>query len=170
MSTTGPSSRIWKQEDSWGKHFTLTTLGGSIASLQLASGFGTRAEAVHGNHHWSFKRTGFWRPKVTVRIAGREEDIALFTPQWMYAGHLVVQQQRHYAWKHIHLFSFGYQWETFDGTPLVSFPNETFTFSLTSRVEMTDAGSRSPDLPLLETLGWYLMILMARDGAVVVGS
>lgn len=40
---------------------------------------GTLAAADRGAYYWTFKREGFWHLRVTVRVAGSETDLALFT-------------------------------------------------------------------------------------------
>ena len=36
--------------------------------------------------HWTFKRTGFFNPRITVRLNGHDTDLALFKPQWTGGG------------------------------------------------------------------------------------
>lgn len=148
MTTAGPSNRIWKQDDTWGKQFALVTDAGQVASLQFDSALGSRATASFGPHSWTFKRSGFWRPKVTIRLSGSELEYATFTPHWMYAGHLVIEQSRHYNWKHTSFFGFSFHWETIDGTELVRLPNRGLVFEKKSEVVISDAGSQLTDLPL----------------------
>ncbi|MDQ2944198.1 MAG: hypothetical protein M3R21_11095, partial [Candidatus Dormibacteraeota bacterium] len=37
---------------------------------------------------WTFKREGFWHPRITVRVAGSDDNVATFQPGWAGGGAL----------------------------------------------------------------------------------
>jgi len=47
-----------------------------VATLRFQRG--SLADAEAEGHHWTFKRQGFWQPRVTVRLAGSDADVAVF--------------------------------------------------------------------------------------------
>ncbi len=114
---------------------------------------------------WTFKREGFWHPRITVRLVGSDDNVALFSPNWGGGGTLdiVGRQQLRFGsanfWRS--------QWDWFDAAdkPLVHFKSRQGLFKLEGQVEIEPQAIASPDVPLLVALGWYLLVLFARDAA-----
>ena len=40
------------------------------------------------DQRWTFKREGFWHPRITVRVQGSDANVALFSPSWVGGGTL----------------------------------------------------------------------------------
>src|ERR1035441_5308392 len=73
----------WRQPEGLSRFYQLTDNGREIATLRFESSCGSLATGECGQARWTFKRTGFLSPKISVREAGSETNIALFTPGWM---------------------------------------------------------------------------------------
>jgi hypothetical protein len=59
------------------------------------------------------------------------------------------------------------QWDWLDAAnkPLVHFKSRQGLLNLEGQVEIEPQAAASPDVPLLVVLGWYLLVLFARDAA-----
>jgi hypothetical protein len=144
-----------------------------VATLAWEKTFGTLATAQTADATWTFKRVGFFNPRVTVRSPGSEADIAVFKPSWGYGGTLEVQGKT-FTWKKMDFWGskWGFAW--LDGTVLLSFGYAnglSAMFKLEGTVEMSPGSvSTVIDMPLLATLGWYIMVLMHDDNTAVVAA
>jgi hypothetical protein len=49
--------------------------------------------------------------------------------------------------------------------PLVQFKSRQGLFKMEGQVEIEPVATASPDMPMLVVLGWYLLVLFARDAA-----
>ena len=113
---------------------------------------------------WTFKREGFWHPRITVRVPGSDDNVATFQPSWAGGGTLDLdgKQLRFGAANFWHS-----QWDWMDGQnqPLVHFKSHQGLLKVEGEVTVEAGAMKSPDLPLLVVLGWYLLVLFARDAA-----
>jgi hypothetical protein len=126
------------------------------------------ASGETADHNWTFKREGFWHPRITVRVPGSEDNVALFSPGWAGGGALDLggRQMRFVAANFWHS-----QWDWVDAQnrPLVHFKSHQGILKTEGQVEIEPDAITSPDLPLLVVLGWYLLVLFARDASVSAG-
>lgn len=137
-----------------------------VAELEWKKMFGTLAEGKSEDGSWTFKREGFLSPRVTVRVAGSEDNLATFKPNWKGEGDLEFADGRKFRWAQIDFW--GNQWAFISENrePVVRFkPMGGFKslFKYQSNVEIAEASVKLTELPLLALLGWYIMILMVDD-------
>ncbi len=123
----------------------------------------TLAAADSGDDHWTFKREGFWHPRVTVRVAGSEIDLATFRPGWAGTGTLELPPARQITWAAADLWRSRWTWQETDGRPLVHFERHRGWNEFEGAVEIEPAAAHLPEAPPLVSLGWYLLALLARD-------
>jgi hypothetical protein len=171
---TGSDTALeWVQPQSNKRFFELQSGGDAIATLSWEKALGTLATAQTAGNTWTFKRVGFFNTRVTVRSPGSDTDIATFKPSWGYGGMLEVQG-RTYTWNKLDFWGnrWGFAWH--DGTLLLSFGyagGPGSIFKLQGVVEMSPGSvSTNTDMPLLATLGWYIMVLMHDDNTAVAGA
>lgn len=126
---------------------------------------GSLAAADIDGNHWTFKREGFWHPRITVRVAGSESDLAIFKPAWSGAGTLELSAVRRVQWSAANMWHSEWAWQESGGSPLVHFKSHQHWTKLEGKVEIQPGAAASPDLPLLVSLGWYLLVLLAQDTA-----
>lgn len=120
---------------------TLTWQRGSLAVADIA------------DDHWTFKRAGFWHPRVTVRVAGSESNLAIFLPGWSGAGTLELSSTRHIGWRAANMWHSQWDWQETDGQPLVHFKSRHGWSKQTGTVDVDPAAVSLPELPLLVSLG-----------------
>ncbi len=84
----------WSQKGIFRREYELTAGDRVVARAVFRSMLGSLADVTVDNESWTIKRTGLFRPRVTMRRAGSEEDFAVFTPNtWSAKGELVVGAQ-----------------------------------------------------------------------------
>jgi hypothetical protein len=164
---------LWVQSPERKRCYELRSGDDVVATLAWEKMFGTLATAQTADSTWTFKRVGFFNARVTVRSPGSEVDEAVFKPSWGYGGTLEVRG-RAYTWKKLDFWGnrWGFAWH--DGTVLLSFGYigglESF-LKLEGAVEISPGNiSTNVDMPLLATLGWYIMVLMHDDNTAVVAA
>ena len=154
----------WKQPSAFARTFELRSDDSLVATLHFPKTFGTLAEAVWGEHQWTFKRQGFLRPRITARLSGSEQELALYEPNWTGAkGVLHGPGTRIFLWESVNLFGSEHRWRCAESGPLLHFTQKGVLRS-GAEVDVTDAGQREEHLNLLVLLGWYL-VLMAQEEA-----
>jgi hypothetical protein len=127
---------------------------------------GSLADAEADDHHWTFKRAGFWQPRVTVRVAGSDTDVAIFRPAWMGGGTLELAGGKVLRFSAANFWHSQWNWqEPRTESALVHFKSQQGLLKTGGRVEITPTARTIPELPLLVLLGWYLLILFAQDAS-----
>jgi hypothetical protein len=177
LRVTPESRPSWFQPRTLERHFELRDGERLLGTLRFLKWGGSLAMASLAAGEWTFKRVGFFRPSVTVRRSGQEADVAVFRPKgWGSGGELQFAGGRIYAWKPANFWATRYAF--FDGgeRAIVTFkPGQEESkwpdlFKFQALVEIDPSADGLEDLPLLVSLGWYLMILHHHDsegGAVV---
>jgi len=155
----------WTQPGVMRREYELQDGGETIAALRFESAFGSRATAESPEGTWTFKRVGFWQPRVTVRAAGTDSDIASFTHSlWSAGGTLELPDGRRIRTS-TNFWGSSYELKSEEGESLVRFSKVGGVLHASSRVEITPAGARLKEPPWLVPLGWYLALKMRDDAA-----
>src|SRR5262245_39564144 len=124
--------------------------------------FGSLAIAQSAEGSWTFKRTGFLNPQVTVRVAGSDAEIATFKPSWKGDGRVKMADGRRYRFVKLSFWSSEWAFDTDDGARIVHFQPKFALLKQATDVTV-GAGGQVPELAMLTLLGWYLIVLMAND-------
>jgi hypothetical protein len=117
------------------------------------------------DRQWTFKREGFWHPRVTVRVPGSDLNTGVFHPSWMGGGTLELTDGRVLRFGTANLWRSQWEWQEAEGAALVRFKSRRGFLRSAADVEITQNGAGFPELGLLVVLGWYLLVLLARDSA-----
>jgi len=152
---------LWTPSQSAKRSYTLQAAQETVGMLSWQGG--SLAAADMGTDHWTFKREGFWHPRVTVRVAGSADDIAVFRPGWSGAGALELPPARRIQWSAAGMWRAQWTWQELDGRPLVHFKSQQGWSKHEGTVTVEPAAMASLELPMLVALGWYLLILLAQD-------
>jgi hypothetical protein len=143
--------------------YALTSEGRQFATLKSERVFGSLYTGTSAGGAWTFKRSGFFHPHVTVRVAGSEQDAAVFTPRWSGTGALEFPDGRRFTW-----VSSGFwhqEWSFRDASDQVLMTLNPGMTSAKGAVTVSAAGVKAAELPLLALLGWYLLVMRAQDAA-----
>jgi len=151
----------WKQPQVMRRFFTLTGESGEIASLRFESMTKATGECAGGK--WTFKRTGFLSPKITVRAAGSDVDLAVFTPSWMGSGSVVFATGARYILRSTNFWRTEWTFETEDGRALATLSGRPHLFKQGGIATVTQADLA--DTPVLLLLMWYVRVLIYNEEA-----
>lgn len=156
----------WEQPSALKMEYELRTEGGEpAATLRFRSSFGSFATAQGADVCWTFKRIGFFRTQVTIRVCGSDDDIANFKNNtWTSGGTLELADGRKFqAATNFWQTKFGF--ETESGEKLIEF-EQSGLLRLSVTVEIHPSAVSMAELPLMVTLGCYLIVMMNTDAAV----
>nr|BBH94487.1 hypothetical protein KTA_26860 [Thermogemmatispora argillosa] len=139
-----------------------------ISFLRLAE---TPALAEVAEGRFYFERRGLWLPQVAVRQGDEHgEELAVFEPQlWSRDGVLIGLRGPLYRWSRVRkehaaggtLAGPCWEWQDLTDRPLLHF-NQLICLPhlrMSGVLTIEPAASRLSLLPLLATLGWYLLVL-----------
>lgn len=160
----------WEQPSALKMDYELRTEGGEpAATLRFRSSFGSFATAEGADVCWTFKRIGFFRTRVTIRACGSDNDIASFKNNtWSNGGTLELADGRMFqattnSWQ----TKFGF--ETESGEKLIEF-EQSGLLRLSVTVEIHPSAATMAELPLMVTLGCYLIVMMNTDTATIAAT
>jgi hypothetical protein len=171
----------WTQPKALAREYELRAGNEVVATLRWQKTLGSLALAESADGAWTFKRSGFLSPRITVRRPDSEADVGVFKPGWRGEGMLRLLEGRGYQWLNTSFWHSEWAFADEAGKPLVHFKTEfepaaVFAiFKHAAEVTFEPSAFSVLDLSLLTLLGWYLMVLMSEDAAgatagVVVGS
>ncbi len=157
----------WRQPEASKRRYLLQRESTDVplATLDWRSFWGTFATATAGETSWTFKRTGFLRPRVTARIAGSDDDLATFEANWHGGGVLTIADGATFGWKVANFWYSQWDWRDASGAELLHFASKQGFIRQEAVVAISPEAARLPELELLITLGWYLLVLAANDSA-----
>ncbi len=154
----------WIQTNARKRTYELRAGNDVVATLRWQKAGGSLALGESAEGKWSFERTGFFSPKFTVRPAGTESAIAVFTPDWFAGkGTLELAGGGRYRWVTTDFWRSQMAFCNEAGQPLVHYKPEWLLQLAAAKVEIAPAGAAVAELSLLPLLGWYFMLLMAED-------
>lgn len=160
----------WRQPEAFRRYHELLADGQTVASLRFEKKCGTLATAEYGDARWTFKRTGFWSPRVTVRQPGSETDLAIFTPRWSGGGELAFAAGRKFQLKSLSFWGGEWAFETEDGSEVLSVRGPHGLVRNSGEASLGLAAASLPETPILLMLIWYLRLLMLEDAAATAGA
>ena len=166
----------WIQPKALERTYELRCGEAVLASLSFRSSFGTLALAETAEGQWTFKRVGFLNPRVTVRVADEEDDLAVYRPKFWGDGVLTFDDGASYAWAPTNFWHTVWAFSDSAGQLLLSLTQGrekgrlSDIFKTQASVEIA-APDAAPDvLAVLLTLGMYLLILHQQDAAAAVAA
>jgi hypothetical protein len=160
----------WAQPGALSREYELRAGDEVLATLRWQKTFGSLALAEAADGTWTFKRSGFLRPKVTVRAPGSEAEVAVFKPSWGGEGTLRFSEGRGYQWVNTSFWRSEWAFTNEAGEPLIHFKPEVAFFKQAAEVKVEPRAVTASDLPLLTVLGWYLMLLLSEDAGAAAGA
>ena len=167
----GSSSPLaWAQPKTMSRAYELRSADSAAGYLRFEKSCGSLASAEVASQKWTFKRTGFLAPSITVRSANREADLAVFRPHWGRGGTLHFADGHQAQWRCTNFWGSEWAFLGNDNHSIVRFRHHEGFFKASAQLEFEPSSAALPDFPLLVALGWYLMILAADDAAAVIAT
>jgi hypothetical protein len=154
----------WVEPSMIKKEYELRSGEEAIAFLKFRSSFGTMATGESGDGCWTFKRTGFFKTKITIRKSESETEVGTFiNGNWNDGGTLEVTDGRK-------LFFTTNFWNTKldlkdeNENVLMTYHTKGL-LKTTAELEISKTAERIYGLPWIIMLGWYLIIMMHEESA-----
>ena len=142
--------------------FELRTSGDEVVGhLQLDAD--QRGDSDTAGQRLTFRREGFWHPRVTVRIPGSDANVAIFHTSWKKGGTLELDGGRWLRLRLPSLMRWKWTWTDMNDRPLVHLGHGFLMKD--GQVTIEPDAAASPDVPLIVVLGWYLLVVWAMDQA-----
>ena len=167
----------WIQPKATHQFYELRSDSGLYGNVNFPKSVGSLAEAESADGRWTFKRIGFFHTRITVRVAGRETDIAVLKPNLMASsGTLEFSGGKTFLWHASNFWATKFEFTDPAGEVIVTFrsgvdePKFKDWFKTQARLEIPDNKKDLPELSLIALLGWYLIVVLQMDssaGAVV---
>jgi len=139
-----------------------------VGRMRWPQTFGSLAEAEFGDDHWTFKRGGFLRPRVTVRSQGANEDSAVLELSFGGGGLLRIRDGRCLRWIRQGFWSQRFAFADEKGVELVLIEPKFGIMRRSGAVRTAREASSLRELALLILVGWYVTMLIADDDAAAV--
>jgi hypothetical protein len=160
----GGQDVFWRRPHVLRHEFELRAGGEALlATLRWQTALGSLALAVTAEGRWTFQQIGFWRRAVTVRRADETVEIATFVPHWNGSGTLRLTDGRTLRWRPGDVWLSRWLWRDDSGAPLLTIGARRGVLRLAAPVTITPAALTLPELDILTTLGWYLLVLRSRE-------
>lgn len=157
------SAWTWKRPRLWHRRFELHAGEHVLAVLESRSLLGSAMAGESAGAHWRLSHEGLLRGRVHVSNTAETEDAAVFHPRWFGAGDVSTRRGQVLRWHRADFW--GRRWELVDsgGLTRLAFERSPAMLSLDARVEVAEASRADPELEPLVLLGFYLLLLMARQ-------
>jgi hypothetical protein len=156
----------WKQPHLTTSAYELKSNDELLATLKFNSAFGSLATGECADGKWTFKRVGFLNTHVSIRVAGTENDIAVFrNSTWSQGGTLEFPDGRRFN-ANSNFWHSKFEFTDENGEPIVRFTN-IGGFKLHAELEILSAAGGLAQLPWIIILGWYLTVMMFHNDSAV---
>jgi len=162
------ASLKWSQPKGTRRFHQLSAGQAAIGSIQFEKGWGSLATGECGGGRWTFKRAGFFSPRVTVRQAGSENDIAVFAPRWSGAGTVEFASGRRFQLRCQNFWGTEWAFENEQSMVVVRLSGPRGLVRQGGESVITQAGAELPEAPVLLLLLWYVRLLMNEDASAAV--
>ena len=147
----------WKSGGLFSREYAL--VGGEQVFATLK--FGAVATAKTAQESWTFKRRGFLPAYVSARVAGTETEVARIPLAFGGSGTLALKAGRKYEWADVGFWNGKWRFIGATGKVAVLLEPCPSLFKTDYRVVMEDC--THPDMPLLVTIGWYMVLLRQQQ-------
>jgi len=166
----------WLQPKTLERYYELQAGPAQLATLTFHSAWGTLATAETAGGAWTFKRVGFLNPRVTVRVAGSPDNLAVYQPKFWGDGTLTFAGGLAFRWQPTNFWATEWAFTGAGDTPMVRFKSGaekhklSDIFKTQTVVELEPEESIQAFASLLVALGMYLIILHQQDAAGAVAA
>ncbi len=160
---------LWVQPKAMKQQFELHCGDEVLAVMRWQSSWRSGATVETAEGSWSFRRQGFWQ-QVIIESAWGGAALPTLRRRWTGSATLSFPDGHSYLWQRNGFWGIKRVWSTVEGVPLVSLKARSGFLKTGGEVAIQPFAAALPELALLVTLGWYLVIMEARDAAAAASS
>lgn len=160
------SNLRWRQPATFARRYELSGGGAVIAELEFVKKAGSLARGRSNNQEWTFERQGMAFSKPVIRDAEGTQIGEYRSNTFGNRGTLALDGRR-YDLAATTKWNTDWQWLDAHGDGLAGF---RFKSGLPNAAEVFLGDPDLPDLGLLLTFGFYVLILPHEDAAAMPGS
>jgi len=157
----------WNQPRAFERYYEFLIDGELTGTLKFAKSSETLATAEYGGRRWTFKRSGFWSPKISVHDTDTDNEVAVFNPRWKGGGELVFATGQRFLLKSLSFLGLEWAFETDSGQEIVSLDGPHGLFHNRAAASFGLGAATMAETPILVSLIWYLRLLMQEEQTVV---
>jgi len=168
LSQAGFCKLIWTPVR--GRLFELRTGKEVLAILRWEKMVGSLATGQAADGSWTFKRGGFLRPYVTVRVAEAEEDCAVLHHGARGEGWLRFGNGTRFFWRPTRQRHGEMAFADGEGKRLICFRPVSKLVKFEVEVEIAPTALGVPEISLLALLGFYRLALQHDEEAAAVAA
>jgi hypothetical protein len=165
LAVNGVAQLSWRQPKALEQRYVLVAEGRDTPLAELWWQSNRRAAAAAAYGTWTFQRSGNWLPTITVCRTDDGVAFANATQDWRGRRTLQMAAGAIFSWQSTNFWRTEWSWRDAAGVDLIRFAS--LQGFLRKNVPLT-IGSRAveyAELELLISLGLFMLILAARDGA-----
>jgi hypothetical protein len=160
---------LWMQPKAMKQQFELHCGDEVLVVMRWQSSWRSGATAETAEGSWSFKRQGF-RQQVLIESSRGDAALPTLRRRWTGSATLSFPDGRSYLWKRNGFWGIRRMWTTPEGFSLLSFRTRYGFMKTGGEVAVDSLAAALSELGLLVSLGWYLVVMEARDAAAASGS
>jgi hypothetical protein len=160
---------MWVQPRTMKQRFELRCGDEVLAVMQWQSSWRSGAAAETAEGSWFYKRQGF-RRRVIIEPNGADPPTPTLSRRWTGSATLSFPDGHSYLWKRSGFWGIKRAWTTPEGTLLLGFKTKYGLLKTGGEVAIDPFAASLPELALLVSLGWYMMVMEARDAAAAASS
>jgi hypothetical protein len=155
----------WNQPHLLEPTFELKSNEEILGVLHFKNSFGSRAYGTTSEGEWTFKRQGFAHTYVTIRKSGEDTDQAIYRNNtWSGGGTLEFPDGRRFQVNSNYWHAL-FEIRNESGETVIRFTN-VGGFKLHAQLDLLPLAETVLETPMLVLLGWYLAVMISRDGEI----
>jgi hypothetical protein len=154
----------WTQPGLFERSYELRSGTDVAATLSFRSAFGSLAEARSADGAWTFKRTGFWQTRATVRVEGSPADLAVFEHNTWSGGGILRVAGGPSILVTTNMWQSKIEFRLSEEHVLFRYNTEGF-MRQAAELEIAPPLEPMAEMPWLLLFGWYLVVMMHHDAA-----
>ena len=161
LSETKLNSLKWVQRSN--KEDELISGEDVVCALHWASTWGSLVIAESAEGKWTFKRTGFIHPKITVRESGSDADLYVVDVSWGGEATLIMPEGT-FRWTP-NVWHTNWILRDNDGREVMRVELSGFV-NVSGKLTINQQSISAPKLSMLALLGWYLILnVLSEDSS-----
>ena len=155
----------WEQPSGFKEEYELRSGEELVATLRFRSSYGSLATGESGDGCWTFKRVGFWQPRVTVRRCNEDDNSATYKNETFGNCGMLTLSDGQTLSAESNFWQTKFEFSDESGETLIQFKADGLLHH-SSYVTVGPGAANMPDMPWMVMLGWYIVVMMRRDATI----